>query len=311
VIQRLADSREAALDRLELEWGAASTGVAIWAPSLVNDEEASRAYLRLTRAALSPGAARSFMELGAKMDWSDLIPKVAVPTLVMHRAGDVAVPVSRGRELAEQIPGARFIELPGLDHLMWAGDADAVVEQVEGFIRTLEQIPEEATHGPSLASVLFTDIVGSTDRASELGNRRWKELLERHHATVRGCLSRHGGKEIDTAGDGFFATFEGPARAVRCAQDIHDSVAVIGLQLRAGVHTGEVETIDGKVGGITVVIGARIGALAEGGEVLVSSTVRDLTMGSGMRYEDRGEHPLKGIEGLWRLYAAKGSAPGS
>jgi class 3 adenylate cyclase len=123
--------------------------------------------------------------------------------------------------------------------------------------------------------------------------------------------SRHGGKEIDTAGDGFFATFEGPARAVRCAQDIHDSVAVIGLQLRAGVHTGEVETIDGKVGSITVVIGARIGALAEGGEVLVSSTVRDLTMGSGMRYEDRGEHPLKGIEGLWHLYAAKGSAPGS
>jgi len=305
VLSRLADSQEAALDRLEFEWGTESTAIGIWAPTLVHDEEAARAYLRLTRASLSPGAARSYMRLGYQIDWAELVPKVAVPTLVMQRTGDIAVPVTRGRELAQDLPEARYVELPGTDHLMWVGDAAPVIAEIEAFVTAAGRTSSDAAHGPSLATVLFTDIVGSTERAGELGDQAWKALVERHHATVRACLVRHRGKEIDTAGDGFFATFDGPARAVRCAEEIVEAVGALGLRVRAGLHTGEVETIDGKAGGLAVIIGARVGALAGAGEVLASSTVRDLASGSGLRFDDRGEHELKGIKGAWHLYAAR------
>ena len=202
--------------------------------------------------------------------------------------------------MASRITGARLVELPGQEHLPWVGDPDAIVDEVERFVVALGEI--EAGLDRALATVLFTDVVGSSEKAAELGDRGWKELVEEHHRRVRGQLARYRGIEVDTAGDGFFATFDGPARAVRCATSIVESVAPIGLQVRAGVHTGEVETIDGKVGGIAVVIGARVGAAAGASEVLVSQTVKDLVAGSGLAFEDAGEHELKGVPDRWRVY---------
>jgi class 3 adenylate cyclase len=306
LVRRLADTWEAGLERIEREWGSEGTGVAIWAPTVLDDEDATEAFLRLTRSALSPGAARSYVELGYRIDWTDMLPRVEVPTLVIHRSGDLIVPVTCGRELAEAIPGARYAELDGLDHLMWAGDAGQVLQEIEDFLARVAPTGPDlgSAHTRALATVLFTDIVGSTDRATALGDRAWKELLERHHAIVRALLSRYRGREVDTAGDGFFATFDGPARAVRCALEILEGVRPLGLRLRAGVHTGEVETIDGKVGGIGVVVGARIGAMAGADDVLVSSTVKELVMGSDLRFDDAGTHELKGITGTWQLYRA-------
>jgi class 3 adenylate cyclase len=262
-------------------------------------------YLRLTRSALSPAAARAYMELGYQMDWTDILPRLQVQTLVIHRTGDLIVPVTSAKALASEIPDARYVELAGNDHLMWAGDAGSVLREIEEFIGSVDRAPDlGVAHTSALATVLFTDIVGSTDHAARLGDRAWRELLERHHATVRAGLARYSGREIDTAGDGFFATFDGPARAARCALEIQETLHSIGLEIRAGVHTGEVETIDGKIGGMAVVIGARIGALAGVNEVLVSSTVRDLVIGSELRFESAGSRELKGVPGAWELYRA-------
>ena len=223
-------------------------------------------------------------------------------TLVLHRADDKIVPVRQGAYLAEQIPAARYVELAGSDHLPWVGDQDALLDEVEEFLvgsrRAYE--PERA-----LATVLFTDVVGSTERAARLGDRRWRDLLERHDATVRRQLGIHRGREVKTMGDGFLATFDGPARAIRCAGAIRDALGELDIEVRAGIHTGEVELIGDDVGGMAVNIGARIGALAGPSEILVSSTVRELVVGSGLEFDERGAHALKGAPGEWRLFAAQ------
>ena len=200
----------------------------------------------------------------------------------------------------DRIPGARYFELSGKDYALPAGDTDDFFESVGAFLASIER--ERAEIDRVLATVLFTDIVGSTSRAAELGDEAWKAIAERHHATVRAMLGRYRGREIDTAGDGFFASFDGPARAVRCARAIVDAMAPIGIEVRAGLHTGEVTTIDEKVAGIAVSIGARVGGLAAPSEVLVSQTVKDLVAGSGLSFEDKGEHELKGVPDRWRVY---------
>ncbi len=210
------------------------------------------------------------------------------------------ISVDQGRYLAASIPGARFVELPGNDHLPFAGDLDAILDEVEEFLVGSREATESER---ALATILFTDIVGSTEKAAELGDLGWRQLLERHDAAVRRQLSLHRGREVKTMGDGFLATFDGPARAIRCASAVRDEVAGLGIEVRAGIHTGEVELIGDDVGGMAVNIGARIGALADAGEVLVSSTVRELVVGSGLEFEDRGVQTLKGAPGEWRLFA--------
>jgi class 3 adenylate cyclase len=267
-------------------------------PEQVDDEETIQMYAAWMRAGGGPGDAVAWYQVDWELDVREILPAIRVSTLVLHRAEDRAVPVGNGRYIAEHVPGAIFIELPGGEH-GWT-HADDVPDAIGDFIVALRK--EEAELDRVLASVLFTDIVGSTAQASELGDREWRELLERHHSVTRGLLGRYRGTEVDTAGDGFFATFDGPARAVRCAQAIIEAVRSMGLEVRAGVHTGEVETIDDKVGGIAVAIGARVAGKAAPSEVLVSRTVKDLVAGSELTFEDAGEHELKGVPDRWHLY---------
>jgi pimeloyl-ACP methyl ester carboxylesterase len=270
-------------------------------PSLAGDDGLRRWFAEDMRRATTASAFRSIQEMFKDLDIRAVLPAIHVPALVLHAKGDLVVQIEESRYLADRIAGARFVELPGDDHLPWAGDRDLVLGEIDAFVERV--VEEEAEFGRVLATVLFTDIVGSTARVVELGDRKWKEVLEAHHARVRGLLARYRGTEMDTAGDGFLATFEGPARAVRCASAIVDSLRAIGVDIRAGVHTGECELVEGKVRGIAVHTGARVAALAGAGEVLVSSTVKDLVAGSGLRFEDRGTHTLKGVPGQWRLFA--------
>jgi class 3 adenylate cyclase/pimeloyl-ACP methyl ester carboxylesterase len=260
---------------------------------------------RYERLAQSPGALYAEARRFADTDVRAVLPSIQVPTLVLHRSGNTEEKIGGGRFLAAHIPGASLVELEGHDHFPWIGDQAAVIREIERFLGTVRA--EEADLERVLATVLFTDIVASTERALELGDRGWRELVDRHNSAVRALISRYRGKEVDTAGDGFFATFDGPARAVRCAQAIADAARSFGLQIRAGVHTGEVETDRGTVSGIAVNIGARIGAKAGASEVLVSQTVKDLVAGSGLVFEDRGLHELKGIPDEWRLFAVAGA----
>jgi class 3 adenylate cyclase len=269
------------------------------APSVANDDRMVRWYSRFLRQSASPGTEAAFERSDTTFDMRGMLSTIHVPTLVLHRAGDQETPVGASRDLAERIPGARFVELPGIDFYPWAGDQEPLLEEVRAFVTGSR--PTEGSERV-LATVLFTDIVGSTEKAAALGDARWKELVEQHHGVVRTMLARYRGTEVDTAGDGFFATFDGPARGVRCAQAIVEALRPVGVEIRAGVHTGEVETIAGKTGGLAVVIGARLGAMAERSEVLVSQTVKDLTAGSGLMFEDAGEHELKGIPDRWHLY---------
>ncbi|HET8537603.1 MAG TPA: adenylate/guanylate cyclase domain-containing protein, partial [Solirubrobacteraceae bacterium] len=234
-----------------------------------------------------------------RFDVTDVLPAVSVPTLVLHRVDDV-VPVMGSRIIAARIPGAKLVELPGEDHAFWFGDADSILDEVELFLTGVRPAPDPDR---ALVTVMFTDIVGSTERAAELGDRRWSDLLESHHEIVRRQLEIHGGREIDTAGDGFLATFDGPARAIRCAQAISEEIRTLGIEIRAGIHSGECEFADGHVHGIAVHIGARVAALAGPSEVLASSTVADLVAGSGLSFVDRGTHELKGVPGAWRVVA--------
>jgi class 3 adenylate cyclase len=248
----------------------------------------------------SPGAAEALTRMNAQIDVRDILSAVKVPTLIIHRVGDRALSVEGSRYMAKRIEGAKYVELGGADHLPWVGEQNEILDEVEEFLTGVRRGPEPDR---VLATVLFTDLVGSTERATMLGDRRWHDLLETHRVVVRRELDRFRGREIDTAGDGFLATFDGPARAVRCAVAVIAGVGGLGLGVRAGVHTGECEMHDASVTGIAVHTGARVAALAVEGEVLVSNTVKDLVAGSGIEFEDRGEHRLKGIPGDWRLHA--------
>jgi class 3 adenylate cyclase len=234
-------------------------------------------------------------------DVRHVLPAIRVPTLVLHRSGDRLIPPKYGRELAELIPTADYVELPGVDHYPWVGEIEPLVREIERFIRGLS---EEAAFDRVLTTLLFTDIVGSTSRAAVIGDREWSKLVSAHHAVVRAHLARFRGREIDTAGDGFLVSFDGPGRAVRCASAILRSVRELGLEVRAGVHTGECQLVGEQLRGIAVHLAARIAARALPGEVLVSSTVKDLVAGSGLRFDDRGLATLKGAPDKWRLDAA-------
>jgi class 3 adenylate cyclase len=251
------------------------------------------------RRSASPGAAVALMRMNTEIDVREVLPSIQAPTLVIHRTDDLDVKVEEGRWIAARIPGAKYVELPGDAHTLWGGDTDSVVDEIENFLTGARPFPQRDR---VLATVLFTDLVGSTQRAAALGDRRWRVLLEHHQVIVRKQLDRFRGREIDTAGDGFLATFDGPARAVRCAVEIGASLRELGLEIRAGLHTGEVELANGAVRGIAVHIGARVASLARSGEVLVSSTVKDLVAGSGIVFVERGERELKGVPGVWRLY---------
>jgi class 3 adenylate cyclase len=289
---------------IENSWGSGGS-LAVFAPSVVDDPRFREWWGRCERLGASPGAVCALMRMDAELDVRDILPTVRVPTLMIHRTGDRLTPVSGARYTAARLPCARFVELPGDDHLFFVGDHDVILEEIEEFLTGVRPTPEPDR---VLATVLFTDIVGSTERAVELGDRRWQELLESYYALVRHELARFRGREINTAGDGFFATFDGPARAIRCARAISDAVKRLGISVRAGLHTGECEVVDGKVGGIAVHIGARVAATAGAGDVLVSSTVKDLVAGSGIRFADRGVHALKGVPGQWHLFAADAKA---
>jgi class 3 adenylate cyclase len=265
-------------------------------PSLAGEDAFLRWHSDYLRFAASPSSAAEFFRMLLSTDTSDVLPTIRVPTLVLHRAGRE----EPARRVASLVPGARLVQVPGTDHAMWVGEG--VAAEVERFLSGRD---EPAVPDSILTTVLFTDIVGSTERAAALGDREWRELLERHHATVRRSLARFRGQEHDTAGDGFFATFDGPARAIRCAQEIVASVAEHGLSLRAGLHTGECEVHDGKPAGIAVSIGARVAAEAAPGEVVVSSTVKDLVAGSGIDFDHVGDRTLKGVPGTWALYSAR------
>jgi len=238
-----------------------------------------------------------------EIDIRHILPTIRVPTLLLHSPRDLTIEFGVSRYMAERIPRARLVEMPGPDHLPWFSDADLVLGEIEEFLTGVRHASEPDR---VLATVLFTDIVGATERASTLGDRRWRDLLDSHNALVRRELARFRGREVKTAGDGFFAVFDGPARAVRCACAASQGMQSLGLKIRAGLHTGECEVMGDDMGGIAVHIGARIAALAAPGEVLVSSTVKDLVAGSGLSFRDHGAAALKGVEGEWKLYAAEG-----
>jgi pimeloyl-ACP methyl ester carboxylesterase/class 3 adenylate cyclase len=285
------------------EWGTTAFArriLSIAAPGRERDEDFVEALARYHRACASPAAVRAIDAMHLEIDARPVLRSIHVPVLVMNRIDDGMQPVDEVRFMAGAIPGAQLVELPGAEHPPFVGDTDRVVDELHRFITSIRT--EEAALERVLATVLFTDIVGSTDRAVALGDRAWGEVLERHHDLVRAMLARYRGVEVDTAGDGFYATFDGPARAAKCAGAIIEGVKPLGIEVRAGVHTGEVEMIAGKTGGIAVVIGSRVGAKAQASEVLASQTVKDLTAGSGLTFEERGEHELKGVPDRWHLY---------
>lgn len=290
---------DAVVERTRRTWGKGML-LRTFAPSLLADPVVVEHEARYERQAASPGTAMAMTRMINLIDVRPVLPAITVPTVVISRADPAAVPAEHRRYVAEHIPGARYVELAGTDELIWAGDQDALVAEIQEFATGTRPVIEPDR---VLATILFTDIVGSTRLAADLGDRAWRELLERHHALVRAELARFRGREVDTAGDGFLAVFDGPGRAVRCASAAADGVRSLGIEIRAGVHTGEVEVADDGVRGIAVHIGARISALAGAGEVLVSSTVRDLVAGSGMQFEDRGLHELKGVPDPWRVLA--------
>jgi class 3 adenylate cyclase len=295
------DTEEARIDELVATWGR-ETLLSGLAPSVAGDERVRRLHARLERFAASPGAVRALMRMNFAIDVRDVLPSIRVPTLVLHRRGDAMLPVAAGRWVAERIPGARFVQLAGDDHLPWYGDADAVIGEIRQFLTGARGEPEADR---VLATILFTDIVGSTERARALGDRRWRSLLDAFHERVRSEVDRFRGLVADVAGDGMLATFDGPARAIRCAEALHDAVGALDLRLRSGLHTGECERGGDRVAGIAVHIGARVAAEAAPGEVLVSRTVRDLVAGSGLAFDSRGSRALRGVPGEWELFAVK------
>ncbi|MGA9161283.1 MAG: adenylate/guanylate cyclase domain-containing protein [Actinomycetota bacterium] len=293
--QQFADFQQSVRD----DWGTTERIDAI-APSMASDQAFVQWSATLARLGASPRAVLLLAEMTKAVDVRPLLPQIAVPTLVMHRIGDRINEVDHGRYLADRIPGARWIELPGEDFLLWAGDTDGIVDEVEEFL-TGRRGRAEPTR--VVATIMFTDVVGSTERARSLGDRAWADLLEVHNARVRAELRRFGGREIDTAGDGFLASFDSSTSAIKCARAVLGSVREIGVELRIGLHTGECDVVGDKLRGIAVHIGARVASKAAAGETLVSQTVKDLVAGSGIEFKDRGLHELKGIAGEWHLYS--------
>lgn len=291
---------EASMATVSERWSRRPASLAAFLPSRGDDPALLDWYVKLKLQSASPAAAEAFMRMAHDIDVRDVAPAIRVPTLILHSEGDRICHVENARFLARTIPGARYVELPGADHVMFAELADTALAEIREFLTGVREAPDPDR---VLATVLFTDLVGSTEQARELGDRRWRDLLEAHHAAVRRELVRFGGREIDTAGDGFLAAFDGPARAIRCARAVVDSVAGLGLQIRAGVHTGECEVHGDKLAGLAVHVGARVAGQASAGEVLVSNTVQDLIAGSGIELEDRGLFALKGLDGERRLYA--------
>jgi class 3 adenylate cyclase len=292
------EERQRWYDLLEQGWGGV-VDINTLAPTAAGDPRFREWWATYLRMSASPGAALALGRMNTQVDIRHVLPTIRVPTLIVHRVGDRDIDVGGARYMATRIPGAKYVELPGDDHLPFVGDQDSILDQVEEFLTGASHHFEPDR---ILATVLFTDIVGSTERAAALGDRRWRELLELHNRLVRGQLERFRGREVDTAGDGFLATFDGPARAIRCAIACRDELAQAGIQVKAGLHTGECELVGDKVRGISVHIGARVASLAAPGEVLVSSTVKDLVAGSGLEFEERGTHQLRGVPGEWRLF---------
>jgi class 3 adenylate cyclase len=293
------EQRQQFYEDVERDWGR-GIDLSQYVPSKLNDQAFLDRLNTYFRNSASPGAAVTLLRMNSAVDVRHVLPAIHVPTLVMNRTDDRSVHVDEGRWMARQIPGARFVEMAGKDHMPWVGDQDAILDEVQEFLTgdRPERAPDRV-----LATVLVTDIVGSTRHAARLGDRAWSELLERHHAIVRRELERFRGTEIDTAGDGFLATFDGPARAVGCACRIRDALHAQGVEIRAGLHTGEIELAGSKILGIAVHTGARVAAVAKAGEILVSSTVKDLVSGSGIEFQDRGSHALKDIPRPWHLFA--------
>jgi pimeloyl-ACP methyl ester carboxylesterase len=297
------------LDHVRAGWGTrefAEASLPFVNPSLAGDERMLAWWERFQRQAASPSALYAQEQVFRQMDIRQLLSAISVPTLVLHRAQDMVEPVGAGRYLANEIAGAEYVELAGADHFPWAGDQDSLVSEVERFVEEVGE-EEQETYERVLATVLFTDIVSSTALAAEIGDHRWNRVREQHERITRTQLARFRGREIQSLGDGFLAVFDGPARAVRCARAICESMRRQGVGLRAGLHTGEVEPHGEEFSGIAVTIGARVAALAEAGEVLVSSTVKDLVVGSPLVFEDRGVHTLKGVPDPWHLYGLANS----
>jgi class 3 adenylate cyclase len=294
---------ERVLDRLfevmAESWGD-PVALELWAPSMVENARFREWWARYLRLGTSPRGAQALLTLYKELDVRDVLDAISVPTLVLHRTGDRVVRLAAGRYLAEHIPGARLVELEGDDHFPSTGNWQSVVEEIEEFLTGQRHVQGVDR---VLATVMFTDIVGSTESASRLGDRRWGDLVARHDELVRRHLERYRGRAVKTLGDGFLATFDGPARAIRCAREIAESVRSLEIEIRAGLHTGECEFVGDDVAGMAINIGARVSSLAGPGEVLVSSTVKDLVFGSGIEFADRGEHRLKGVPGDWKLYA--------
>jgi pimeloyl-ACP methyl ester carboxylesterase len=290
------------LEGMAARWGEGIV-VVVNAPSRVDDKAVVEWFGGIERAGASPGSILALMRANYQIDVRHVLPSIRVPTLILHRAGDVLVPIAAGRYLAEHIPGARFTEIPGTDHLVLDKETqDVIADEIEEFITGAHQRlqPDRV-----LATVMFVDIVESTERAVALGDARWRELLESFYAAIKRELAAYHGREVDRAGDGLLATFDGPARAIRCACSVRGRLRLLGLRVRIGLHTGECELLAAGVGGIAVHIGARVAAKAAPDEVLVSSTVKDLVAGSGLRFADRGAHVLKGMPDEWRLYSVE------
>jgi len=292
------DSR-AWIDRMRRDWGG-PVGLDERAPSMAGDNRFRQWWARMLRMSASPAAVSALATMNAEIDIRHILPAIRVPTLILHSVHDRAIDVGGSLYMAEQIPGAKLVQLPGSDHLVWLSDADAILGEIEEFTTGVRRSAEPDR---VLATVLFTDIVGSTEKAVALGDRRWRDLLDNHHGVVRRNLDRFRGREVNTTGDGFLAAFDGPARSVRCACAIAEETRPLGIEIRAGLHTGECEVMGDDYGGIAVHIGARVAALAGPGEVLVSSTVKDLVAGSGLRFRDFGSRSLKGVPGEWRIFA--------
>lgn len=288
------------LDLVENTWGTGTISSQFFAPSNARDEAFKQSWARMERFAVSPSGIKTLLKILLDTDARAVLPVIKVPTLVQHQSHDQIIPKECGQYIAQRIAGARYLEYAGPDHFPWTKNSDAILNDIEEFLTGMRR---EAAGDRILVTVMFTDIVGSTQQAVALGDERWREALDTHHAIVREQIRHFRGREIDTAGDGFLAAFDGPARAVRCAAAVIQAVRDLNLEVRAGLHTGECDLFGDKLSGIAVHIGARVAALARAGEILVSSTVKDLVAGSGLLFEDRGFQSLKGLPDEWRLYS--------